>query len=237
MNWNFEIPALVALKMTMSASLQKMWKNAVWTVKQGQDKFLRAYTATIDEQIPEWRERWKADPDFPAKLTEIEEYIKAICRRNGMPATTFNRYRTAARKALLMGTPFRFAAQNFTVAEARAIAEGGEGVAKRLRAGKNLHHATTVVSRHATIIPVPEDGVNPEDYLEMVSGRLSECLRLIRERLGSEIHDRLVENLMGTARGGQERADHGQTMQTETKRQALGNKNSAVQEGANHDQD
>jgi hypothetical protein len=195
MNWHFEIPAIVVQKVKLSEAIKEAWKSAVWTVKQGQDKFLGAYAATVDEQIPGWRETWKNDPGFPNKLAEIEDYIKAICRTNRMPLTTFNRYRTAARKALLMGTPFKFAPQNFTVAEARAIAEGGDEVAKVIRAQKNLRHASTVVAKHATVLPHPEDGENPQDYLDIVSSRLTEHFRLVRETLGEETYQRLVENL------------------------------------------
>ena len=109
MNASFIVPAIVATKLTLSVKVQQLWRDAVWTVKQGQEKFLGAYEATIDEHIPGWRDNWKTDPHFPSRLAVIEAQIKDICRANGMPVPTFNRYRTAARKSLLMGVPFKFA--------------------------------------------------------------------------------------------------------------------------------
>lgn len=192
----FEIPAIVRQKIKISAKVQSAWKSAVWTVKQGQEKFLMAYKATIDEQIPDWKDRWKNDPGFAQQLAEVEEYISQICRSNGMGLTTFNRYRTAARKALLTGTPFKFAAQNFTIAEAKAISEGGEEVARQIRREKNLNHAASMVAKHATILPIPEPGANPQDYLDIVSRRLADHMALVKERFGDDVCSQLVKAIM-----------------------------------------
>jgi hypothetical protein len=192
MNWNFDIPAIVRSKINISAKVQAAWKSAVWTVKQGQDKFLAAYKATIDEQIPEWETTWKTDPHFPARLSEIEDYIKAICRSNKMPLTTFNRYRQGARKSLLMGTPFRFATQNFTVDEARQIAEGGAEVAKEIRHQKNVRHAATVIAKHATLLPIPNTDDNKEDYLEAATKALAAHLDKVRQTLGADVANQLL---------------------------------------------
>jgi len=195
MNWHFNIPAIVQEKIRFSAAVQAAWKSAVWTVKQGQQKFLAAYRATIDEAIPNWQETWQTDPHFGKSLGEIEEHMKAICRSNGMGLTTWNRYRQAARKALLMGTPFHLAAQNFTVDEARQIAEGGQEVAKTLRHEKNLRHAATIVQNHATILPIPKPEDNVEDYLDWLSKNLKEHLAKVAETFGPEATKRLMERL------------------------------------------
>jgi hypothetical protein len=106
------------------------------------------------------------------------------------------RYRHAARKALLLEIPFNIARQNFTSAEAQAIAKG-EADPKELRKYKNLQHASSQVTKHATILPLPESDDNPNDYIETVATRLVEHLKVVKERLGEVVHTKLVEQLKG----------------------------------------
>ena len=85
----------------------KLWEEAVWTVKEAQDKFIKAYRATLTEVAgKDWQQTWRTNPQFPRLLKDVEEEIKDICRKHGMKVTTFHRYRNAARKTVLLGVPF-----------------------------------------------------------------------------------------------------------------------------------
>lgn len=96
-----------AQAVVFSAKLMKDWQEAVFTVKDGQDKFLKCYKRSFTERLGKgWEEKWKTDLHFPDALAEIEAHIKAVCLTAGMKLTTFNRYRNAARKAVLLNVPF-----------------------------------------------------------------------------------------------------------------------------------
>ena len=112
-----------------------------------------------------------------------------------MALTVFNRYRSAARKHLLMEVPFNLAATNFTIQELREIKDGGEERAKEMRQEKNVKHAATVVAKHATILPLPDGFDNEEDYLDVVKARLLEHLDLAKEKLGADAFQRLIQEL------------------------------------------
>lgn len=186
------IPSAVKSAITISADTQKMWKGVVWSVKQAQDRFIEAYKATLTELIPGWEKTWKENPHFSKSLGDIESYISQLCRTNGMPLTVFNKYRGAARKSVLLKVPFTFAASNFTIPELKEIATGGVGTAKVIRKEKNLHHAATQVSHHATILPLPSDDVHVDDYLATVKSRMQDHLRAVTEKFGPDVTRQLL---------------------------------------------
>jgi hypothetical protein len=58
-NCPFAVPAITTSKITLSAETAKLWKAAIWTVRQAGEKFLEAYKATLKEQIPHWKKDWQ----------------------------------------------------------------------------------------------------------------------------------------------------------------------------------
>ena len=195
MNYSFVVPAARGKKETVSQDVLHLWRAAVFTIKQAQKKFVEAYKATLTDLSPGWQAKWQTEPRFDARLGEVEDYIKTLCLENGMELTVFNRYRSAARKHLLMDVPFKFAATNFTIDELKQIKEGGEDEAKALRKEKNVRHAATVVAKHATILPLPDSLDNQDDYLEMLKARLSQHFCLVKDKLGAEVCKRLIQEL------------------------------------------
>lgn len=191
MNCNFIVPAMISKKEILSTKCLALWKAAVYTVKQAQQKFIDAYKQTLHESCPEWETRWQTDPLFQTRLAEVEDNMKDVCRANGMDLTVFNRYRTAARKHVLMKVPFKMASTNFTISELREIKEDPEK-AKELRHQKNVKHAAKQVAKHATIIPLPDAFDNDEDYLAAVQSRLTEHLSVAKSKLGPEAYKKLI---------------------------------------------
>jgi len=189
------IPAMVAARYALSQEVRKLWTQAVWSIKQGQKRFFRAYKTTIDQQIPGWKDTWKTDPTFNSKLLDLEDALKAICLQNGMPRTTFKRYRQGARQTLLLGVPFMIVTSHeFTIEEARTIAQSDdpEQTTKEIRANKRFKSAVKQLRQTATVLPLPEGHEDPAEYIKDMRDRLDEHLNRVRERLGAEIVDELL---------------------------------------------
>jgi hypothetical protein len=173
---------MVASNIVLAKKTLELWQAAIWTVKQAQKKFLAAYEATLDDVMPSWKDSWQTDPLFPAKLVEAEDYIKAICRQNGMSLTTFNRYRRAARASVLGDVPFSMA-NNFSLRQIRQIKQG-ETTAAKLKRQRRISAAENLVARSAAVLPLPTDQENPVDYIESIGGRFADYLRTIKAQLG-----------------------------------------------------
>ncbi len=176
------LPVMVANKITLAKKTVQMWTNAIFTVKKAQEQFLAAYECTLNDAIPGWRDTWHTDPHFPLMLAEVEEYMKALCRQNGMQETTFTRYRRAARASMLAGVPFSLA-NSFSIQHIRQIKDG-QADATLLKRSKRMKAAENFVSKHAAVLPLPTENENPTDYIESIGGRFAEYLRSIKEPLG-----------------------------------------------------
>lgn len=192
---NLLIPTLAAKRYTISEDAQKLWKGAVWNVRQGQVKFLEAYRKTLDELIPGWEGSWKNDPNFSVALGEVEKYIHDICKANGMTNTVFNKYRGAARKSCLMNVKFDFAFSNFTMRQLREICQGGEEKANEIRRSKNIKSAIGLLTNKATVLPLPVEGEHQDDYLENVKGLLAAHIQAVREKYGEDAARKLLEGV------------------------------------------
>jgi hypothetical protein len=188
-----ELPVMKASSVTLKKSTLQLWRGAIHSITEAQDKFLAAYRATLNETIPGWEKNWRNSPHFVSRLIEVEDYMKALCRENGMELTAFNRYRKGARATLLMDVPFKLGA-NFTLEELRHLKRSGNPVreAKRMRQARKVKQAEAVLSQIATVLPLPEKGENPLDYVEGISGRLAEYLFAAREKLSAEAYGKLI---------------------------------------------
>lgn len=200
------LPVMVANKITLGKKTVQMWRNAIFTVKKAQEQFLAAYECTLNDAIPGWRETWHTDPHFPVRLAEVEEYMRAICRQNGMQQTTFTRYRRAARASMLGGVPFSLA-NSFSIQQIRQIKDG-QTDATTLKRSKWLRAAESVVSKQAAVLPLPSEDENPVDYIECIGGRFAEYLRSIKEPLGEAAFVALTLEIQRClALGGSQEAD------------------------------
>jgi hypothetical protein len=191
------VAAMTQTANAISPELQKLWRTAVFTIKQSQEKFLEAYRKTLDHYCPNWSGTWRNDPHFPRALGDIEKTIWAMCKDNGMNLTTYNRFRGAARKSLLMGVPFNIAAGNFSIQELAEIKAGGNEVAKQMRRQKGVKRALSLLGQSATVIPgEPASGEHPEDYLQSVKQALTVSLAKVKEICGEKAARQLLAELL-----------------------------------------
>ena len=105
------IPVSVAQRIALPPDVINLWKGAVWSIKQGQERFIKAFTATLDHLMPDWKTTWKTDLAFSLKLKDVEDAVKEMVRANGLSLRTWNRYVTSARKSLLCGVPLSLVRQ------------------------------------------------------------------------------------------------------------------------------
>ncbi len=188
-----ETPVMKASSISLKKSTRQLWRGAIQSVTEAQEKFLAAYRATLNETIPGWEKNWRNNPHLVRTLIEVEDYMKALCRENGMELTAFNRYRKGARAAVFMDVPFKLGA-NFTLEELRALKRSGNPVreAQKMRHARKIRQAEAVISEIATVLPLPEKNENPMDYIEGIGGRLAEYLFAAREMLSAEAYGKLI---------------------------------------------
>lgn len=160
----------------LSAETVKAIRDAVWTVKEGQEKFVKVYEMCLtDFGGTDWRKTYKKWPNFDEVVGELETQLKAVCIEAGMTLTVFNKYRTAARKYHFFGVPFKFGA-NFSIGEireaqelARAMTTGTDEqkvreAFKAVRAKKNLASAKGIIGKKGTVLMWPEEGSDIDAY-------------------------------------------------------------------------
>jgi hypothetical protein len=193
MNEALMIPVAKASAIVLSKRTVNLWRGAIFSVEEAKKKFLAAYRATLDDAIPGWKTTWQTNPQFPKALMETEDYMKAICQENGMEAMTFNRYRKAARITLLLDMPFKLGSQ-FTIQELRHVKESGDPKreARKIINARHARRAEAVLSKTATVLPLPEKGDNPLEYIEGISGRLAEYLHAAGEYLDKKTYTKLL---------------------------------------------
>lgn len=171
---NIVLPIMAGNNVVLQPKTLQRWTSAIWTVKQAQDKFLTAYQATLDDAIPNWKGSWRSDPNFPSRLVEVEGFMQALCRQNGMPLTSFTRYRKAARAATLGDMPFNMAA-TFSVRELQRIKQG-KATAQEIRQQRRLRNAASVVAKSAAVLPLPTEIDCPAEYISGIRDRLTQYL-------------------------------------------------------------
>ena len=188
MNDPLNPPAIIAPAVMLSAKTQELWLIATKKIKTASEAFVTAYKATLIDLIPNWEATWRKDPTFNARLVEIEQIMRSQCLRAGMPAATFNKYVSSARRAVLLKVPFRLAAIA-TVAVAKAIAnlppEAQQAFAQRKRAEQALNvlvrspaDVTEALLKRiplpedATVIPLPTDKDEPQEYFKLLLEKL-----------------------------------------------------------------
>lgn len=113
-----------------------------------------------------------------------------------MATPTFNRYRNAARKATLLGVPFRFGV-GLTLNEIRRAQElgGTEEAYQQVQQSKNLKWATTTVQRVGTILPLPYEGQPAAEYAEDMTDLLAAHVARVRESGGDKLAEVLVQKI------------------------------------------
>ena len=209
----FPTPVHVAQVKVLSQQTIKLWEEAVWTVKEAQEKFIKAYRATLAEVAgKDWAQTWRTNPHFAHLLNEVEEGIKEICRKHGMTLKTFNRYRNAARKTVLLGVPFdlskKLSLEQLAVVQTASKELKGEEkertikkVVEQFNKQKQINSAAAVVSKVTTVLPLPDAGEHADDYLEGLSTKLQAHLAVVKERFGEDavldICNKLVQNVTG----------------------------------------
>jgi hypothetical protein len=196
MNDPLMIPAVraTANAVVLSKRTVNLWRVAIGSVEEAKKKFLAAYRATLDDAMPGWKTTWQANPQFPKTLMEAEDYMKMLCLENGMERTTFSRYRKAARTSLLMDMPFKLGLE-FSIEQLRTMKRSGNPnlEAKKIRQERIVKRAETVLARTAaTVLPLPEKGENPLEYIEGISGRLAEYLHAAGEHLDKKTYTKLI---------------------------------------------
>jgi hypothetical protein len=193
MNESISLPVMVANNVTLAKATLHLWHNAIFTVKEAQEKFLTAYRASVNDAIPGWEATWQTDPYFPKKLTEVEDFIKALCQQNGMNLTTFTRYRRAARATILCNIPFSMG-NTFSLVDIHRIKKG-ETSAQAISRYRRQKTAETVLAKYATVLPLPTDGQNSADYIESIGHRLTSYFAAIQQQLGEEVVKELAKTL------------------------------------------
>jgi len=190
---NIVMPIMASSTVTLGNKTIQLWKNAIWTVKQAQDKFLAAYQATVTDAIPDWKTTWRTDPNFPCRLVGVEEFISALCRQNGMPLTTFNRYRKAARAATLGDVSFNLGA-NFSIRELQQIKQGQKTI-QGIRKERRVRAAENIITKTAAVLPLPGENENAGQYIEDIRERLARYLSDTQGCLDDEAYLKLLVEL------------------------------------------
>lgn len=190
----------VAQIRVLSQKAIQLWEEAVWTVKEAQEKFIKAYRATLTEVAgKDWHQTWRTNPHFASLLADVESEIREICcGKHKMKLTTFNRYRNAARKTVLLGVPFDLS-KRLTLGQIQAIEVqtkdvSGEDKEKSVREivkeickQRHIDSAAAVVSKVATVLPLPAEEEPSEDYLAVLKAKLQSHLELVKERFGDAV--------------------------------------------------
>jgi len=191
---DFVIPAIVAQRIALPPDVINLWKGAVWSIKQGQERFIKAFAATLDHLMPDWRTTWKTDPMFSLKLKDVEEAVREMARANGLSLRTWNRYVTSARKSLLCGVPFEFT-QAMSLEDLKRIAqaENPELLAKQIRKERRTRTIVSLAENYATVLPNPHPTDHRADFLETAATRLKEYLRIVKEKYGEDGYKTIIE--------------------------------------------
>lgn len=189
------IPAIVSQRLILRKETLAKWQIAISAVREGQKAFVKAYTATLDDLLPNWRESWKTDPMFAETVADVESAMKEFCLANGMSLTVFNRYKTATRKAVFLDSPFAFGS-GYSIRDIQRVRRGEVTVAE-VKAQKAFHDASNVVAKTCTILPHPDAEMHEDDYIELCTTRLTEHLGVVRARLGEKAFKRLVRCING----------------------------------------
>ena len=168
----------------LSQKTEKAARDAVWTVKEGQEKFMKVYEMCLKDFFGEdWKANSKKHVNFEGILGELEKQLQTICLDAGMTLTVFNRYRTAARKHHLFGVPFKFG-MNFTIGQikeaqglVKSYKDGTEEqkVARafqELQSQKNLKSAKSIVSKKGTVLFYPEKKEDTAIYFNSTLGKV-----------------------------------------------------------------
>lgn len=206
------VPAIIINAIRVTEETKKLWTKAATNVQQAQKAFLKAYNATLVDALgSDWKCRWKQDTRFHETIAVIEKEMQRLCREQDMPLTVFNRYRSAARKSVLLDVPFAMA-KNLSVKEikqAEVIASNNtEGskeerikeACQQIKEAKSIQRATSKVSTVATVLPLPEE--EPEEsYLEEVSDKLVGHIQSIKEKYGEEAAKKLLDKLVKATYG------------------------------------
>jgi len=190
---NIVMPVIASSNITLRNNTIQLWKSAIWTVKQAQDKFLAAYQATVTDAIPNWKTTWRNDPNFPCRLIEVEDFISALCRQNGMPLTTFNRYQKAARAATLGDVSFNLGA-NFSIRELQQVKQGLKTI-QGIRKERRIKAAENVITKTAAVLPLPSENENTGEYIEGIRERLARYLADTQGVLDDETYRKLLAEI------------------------------------------
>lgn len=191
---DFVIPAMVAQKVALPPDVINLWKGAVWSIKQGQERFIKAFGATLDHLMPDWKTTWKTDPRFSLKLKDVEDAVKEMVRANGLSLRTWNRYMTSARKSLLCGVPFEFT-QAMSLEDLKRIAQAAnpELLAKQIRKERRTRTVISRAENYATVLPRPNPNDHRADYLDLVTTRLKDHLRIVKEKYGEDGYRAIIK--------------------------------------------
>lgn len=184
----FTIPASASV---LNSKTVEKWSKATWSVKDAQEKFVEAYRATLDDQMPGWQDNWKTDAAFDKNLTAVEKIMREICIANNMTAHSFNYYKHAARRILFCGLSWKLGNQNYTKEQCVTLIqtpeERREEVAKEMRRHKTHKRALSKIKADKAVITRPRDGMTAEQHAQWqieVCGQLREYLELTQSVIG-----------------------------------------------------
>jgi len=199
MNEIINPPAIVATKYTISEQSRELWRKAIWTIKQAQKRFVRAYDSTLRDTLgDDYKNKWKKDSHFMDTISEIEKDIQKLCREAGMSLTTFNRYRSAARKCVLLDVPFSMAG-HLSLKEIRECAgipgddlqAAQHAIREKKIAQWNINRAAKV----ATVLPLPEKSQHPDTYLQELTPKIIEHLKRVTWEYGAAAGNKMIKDL------------------------------------------
>lgn len=228
MSFNSIVPttALVVNKIAFSHKTIGEWNLATESVKEAQSRFLRAYRSSITDICGEgWENTWRTMPNFSTCLREIEKEMKRYCTAGGMSASVFTRYQSAARKHCFLDVPFNFGTTLSLdeIRQAKEIAEKEPGTnskeklrqaLKTVREQKYIQKAASKVSRVATVLPLPEPEVHPEDFLnDQVLPQLESYLQKIENQFGKDFVLQILERMAAVRRADGSRTESEQPTQ------------------------
>lgn len=174
----------------LSANVMTLWERACQRVSDGGEAFRAAYAATLAEVYGrDWKKRWMKDEAFETALHEVEAQMRQICRSKEMALATFNQYKLAARKAVLLGVSFSMG-RRLNVPEIRNIqrkAHGNKELAESLARQARQHHglqtALNQARRVSAVLPLPMNETK-EEYLLQAVEELVRLGRAVEERFG-----------------------------------------------------